>query len=67
MSDRVKKVEKIRLSLTLTRDFIDAIDHLVEKGIYLERQVAIRDFIRRGLQLYRIEPFMVPEPSEGPR
>ncbi len=50
-------MKKKRVSLTLTRVYVEALDHLVEKGIYLEYQVAIRDALRRLFQFHGIEPF----------
>jgi len=52
-----EKVEKKRISVTLTSVFVDALDQLVEEGIYLEQQAAIRDALRRLFQFHRIEPF----------
>ena len=51
------KVVKKRVSVTLTSVFVKALDQLVEKGIYLEYQAAIRDAMRRLFQFHRIEPF----------
>ena len=48
---------KRRLSITLTKSYVEALDRLVEKGIYLEHQVAIRDALRLLFRLHRIEPF----------
>jgi len=52
-----EKAAKKRISLTLTGAYVDALDRLVEKGIYLEHQVAIRDAMRRLFQFHGIEPF----------
>ena len=52
-----KNVKKRRLSLTLTRVYVEALDHLVEEGIYLEHQVAIRAAMRLLFRFHRIEPF----------
>ncbi len=49
--------DKTRYSLTLTRKYVDALDQLVEMGIYLEDQVAIRDALRRLFRYHKIEPF----------
>ena len=54
MSD---KIVKRRYSLTLTEPFIEALDSLVERGLYLEHQVAIRGALRRLFRYHRIEPF----------
>lgn len=50
-------VEKTRLSLTLTKPYLDGLDQLVEKEIYLERQVAIRDALRLLFRYHKIPPF----------
>ncbi|GAH04853.1 unnamed protein product [marine sediment metagenome] len=57
---------KTRLSVTMTKPYIDALDSLVEKGIHLERGDAVlealRDFfIKHGCPL--TTP-LVPEPEE---
>ena len=54
--EMTKKVKR-RLSLTLTRRYVEALDQLVEEGIYLEHQVAIRDALRLLFRVHRIEPF----------
>ena len=50
-------MEKRRYSLTLTKAYVEALDQLVERGIYLEHQVAIRGALRRLFRYHRIEPF----------
>ena len=54
MSD---KAAKKRVSVTLTNSYLEALDQLVEKGIYLEHQVAIRDAMRLLFRYHGIEPF----------
>jgi len=51
------KSVKRRLSLTLTKTYVEALDRLVDEGIYLEHQVAIRDALRLLFRHHRIEPF----------
>ena len=51
------KPVKRRYSLTLTEPFITALDTLVEIGLYLDQQVAIRSALRRLFRYHRIEPF----------
>jgi len=51
-----KKVKR-RLSLTLTRVYVEALDRLVNEGIYLEHQVAIRAALRLLFRVHRLEPF----------
>ena len=52
-----EKGGKRRYSLTLTRVYVEALDQLGEKGIYLEHQVAIRGALRRLFRYHKIEPF----------
>jgi len=56
-------VEKIRVGLTLTRPYLDALDRLVEVGIYLERQDAIRAALRLLLKEHGIP--LAPEEGSG--
>ncbi len=37
MDDQVGEVEKTRVSVTLTRPYLDALDQLVDEGIYLSK------------------------------
>jgi len=53
MSKNVKK----RLGLTLTGIYIDALDQLVEEGLYMEYQTAIRAALRFFFRHHGIEPF----------
>ncbi len=62
-----EKPEKGRLSLTLARPIRDDLNRLVEAGLYLDEQDAMRDFIRHGLQTYGLAQLMTPEPPEDPR
>jgi len=48
---------RIRLTLTLTKVYVDALDRLVEMGVFMEHQVAIRDSLRRTFRAYGLEPF----------
>ena len=54
MSDQATR---IRVSLTLTKVYIDALDQLVEEGIYMEHQDVIRAALRLLFQFHGIEPF----------
>ena len=51
------KSSKKRISVTLTTVYLDALNQLVEEGIYLEHQVAIRDAMRLLFRHHRIAPF----------
>ena len=48
---------KIRVSVTLTKPYLDALDRLVDEGIYLSKGEAILEALRRLLRSYGIEPF----------
>jgi len=50
-------VEKERVTLTLTKPYLDGIDSLVREGIYLERAHVIRDALRLLLGVRGIPPF----------
>ena len=58
-------VEKKRINITLSRPYLDALNLLVEKGIYLERQVVIRAALRRLFNSHRIPPFDLLEVEPG--
>ncbi len=53
----VSKNVKRRLSLTLTKVYVEALDRLVDEGLYLEHQVAIREALRLLFRHHKIEPF----------
>ena len=55
--------EKKRFSVTLTTAYVRALDQLVEVGIYMDHQDAIRDALRRLFQYHGIEPFAEKEPT----
>ncbi len=57
MSESLEKVPKRRYSVTLTGIYVKALDQLVDEGIYLEHQVAIRAALRRLFRYHKIEPF----------
>lgn len=52
-----EKAEKIRVSVTLTKPYLDALDRLVEAGIYLGRGEAIMEALRDLLREYGLAPF----------
>ncbi|HUW46786.1 MAG TPA: hypothetical protein VMW50_13435 [Dehalococcoidia bacterium] len=54
----MSKTVRRRLSLTLTRVYVEALDRLVEEGIYLEPQTAIRAALRLLFRHHGIEPFL---------
>ena len=52
-----EKVVKIRVSVTLTKPYLDALDRLVKEGIYLSQGEIILESLRRLLSSYEIAPF----------
>jgi len=55
--------DKKRYSVTLTTAYVTALNQLIEVGIYMDRQDAIRDALRRLFQYHGIEPFSEKEPA----
>ena len=51
------KSDKKRYSVTLTTAYVEALDDLVEKGLYMDQQDAIRGALRRLFRNHGIEPF----------
>lgn len=52
-----EKVKKIRVSVTMTMPYVEALDGLVEKGIYFTRGEAVLEALRIFLKEKGIEPF----------
>ncbi len=46
-----------KLDVTMTQAYVDALDRLVEEGLYLNRGEIILDALRRLLREQGIEPF----------
>ena len=61
-----ENVVKKRISVTMTETYISALDHLVEKGLYLNRGEAVLEALRNFFKSYGIEPFAAKgaEPSK---
>jgi len=53
----VMAVKRYRVSMTLSAPYRDALDLLVKKGLYLEKQEAIRDALRLFFEIRGIPPF----------
>ena len=53
----VDNTDKTRIGLTLTKVYMEALNRLVDEGIYLEHQVAIRDALRLLFRFHGIEQF----------
>lgn len=56
---------KIRVSVTMTRSYVDALDSLVEEGIYMGRGEAILDSLRIFLREKGKEPFAMNVAERG--
>lgn len=56
---------KIRVSVTLTKPYVDALDRLVEDGVYVVRGEAVKDALRRLFRHYGVEPFARPLEEKG--
>jgi len=52
-----EKAARTRITLTLTTVYIETLNRLVEKGIYMEFQAAVRDALRYFFINHKIEPF----------
>lgn len=59
-----KKVDKKRISITLAGIYLEALDRLVEAGVYVNRLEAIKDALRHIFLHYGIKPFS-PEGEAG--
>ena len=56
-------MEKKRVSVTMTQPYVDALDRLVEEGVYLSRGEAVLEGVRLLLRQRGIEPFAEKEPE----
>ncbi len=65
----MSKNVKTRLTMYLTKVYVEALEQLVVEGLYMERQSAIRAALRLLFRHHKIEPFrsgLVEEVSERP-
>ena len=58
-------MEKERVSLTLTKPYIDGLNRLVYEGLFMERQEAIRAALRLFLGIQGIPPFYPEADAHG--
>ncbi len=58
--------DKKRYSVTLTTAYVTALNQLIEVGIYMDHQDAIRDALRQLFQYHGVEPFSEKEPEAAP-
>jgi len=55
------RADKIRVSVTMTKTYVEALDHLVEKGLYLGRGDIVLEALRLLFRRHGLEPFKVVE------
>ncbi len=60
--------DKKRYSVTLTKPYIDALNHLINEGLYMDHQGGIRHALRRLYRFHGVEPLYneLVEEAEGP-
>ena len=65
MSEKPEKAEKVRVSVTMTGTYVEALDHLVDEGLYLGRGEIVLEALRRLFVGYGLESFSLKlEPEE---
>ncbi len=55
MSD---KAAGTRISLTLTKVYVDGLDQLIDVGVYEDRAEVVKDGLRRIFRSYEMKPFV---------
>lgn len=55
----VEKSKKTRISVTFTQPVMDGLAELVESGLYLDPQSAIREFVWDGFKKNGIDPYKI--------
>lgn len=58
------EVSRTRVSVTLTQPYIDGLDQLIERGLYLDRGTAITQAIKNFFEEHGVEPFAKKEPPK---
>lgn len=60
---------KIRVSVTMTKPYLEAMNHLIKEGIYLSKGEITLEALRRLIRSYGIEPFCLElvEESKEPK
>lgn len=54
-----EKVEKVRVSVTMTSTYVDCLNQLVDNGLYLNRGEIILEALRLLFRSYGMEQFSV--------
>ena len=62
---RMVDKEKKCVCVTLTKPYLDAIEGLVQRGVYVSHAEIIKDALRRLFRHYEIEPFGAEKPEEA--
>lgn len=52
------KATRTRISLKLTKVYVEALDKLVDVGVYEDRAELIKDGMRRIFRQYEMKPFL---------
>ena len=52
-----ERIYKKRVGVTFTKSYLECMEYLVDKGIYVDYQDAIRDALRILFRLYDLETF----------
>lgn len=60
-----KKTKKTRVSLTLTVPYVEGLDILVERGLFIDRQDAIREALRDLFLKQNLNGFLDNVPENG--
>lgn len=62
------KKDKNRISVTMTKPYLDALDRLVDEGIYLSKGEIVLEALRKLLRQKRMDPFHfdLPEKPKDP-
>ena len=60
----MKKMKKTRVSVTMTQPYLEILDSLVEKGVYLNRGEAVLEALRLLFKQHGVESFN-PDPEPG--
>ena len=63
MSD--KEVKKTKISINLIEIYVDALDKLVDAGVYENREEIIQDALRPLFRRFEMPPFVAKEPEES--
>ncbi len=60
MDESTDKAAGTRISLTLTKVYVEALDQLIDAGVFESRTEIIKDGLRRVFRSYEMKPFGKP-------